>query len=153
MSDLRELYQEMILDHGKRPRNYGKIEDTDHRAEGHNPLCGDTITVWIKVVEGRIEDVKFEGNGCAISTASASMMGEALRGMTVAEARQVFDSFHSLVTGEGDESPEEERKLGKLLVFRGVREFPVRVKCATLAWHTLRRALEEKDADEPVTTE
>jgi len=152
MSDLRDLYQEMILDHGKNPRNFGKLDDANHQAQGHNPLCGDVLTVFVKTEAGRINEVTFDGNGCAISMASASMMGEALKGMPLDQALEVFETFHGLVTGEneGDVTPE---KLGKLVVFSGVREFPVRVKCATLAWHTLRAALEEKKSDEPVTTE
>jgi len=151
MSDLRDLYQETILDHGKNPRNFGRPDEADHHAEGHNPLCGDRLTVWIKIENDRIRDVRFEGNGCAISVASASLMGEALRGMSVEQARRVFDAFHQLVTG--DEPPPAE-SLGKLIVFGGVREFPVRVKCATLAWHTLRAALEGRQDEPPeVTTE
>ena len=151
MSDLRDLYQETILDHGKNPRNFGKLEDANHQAQGHNPLCGDRLTVFVKTDGGRISDVTFEGNGCAISMASASMMGETLKGMPVEEANEVFRSFHDLVTAETDGTPEED--LGKLVVFSGVREFPVRVKCATLAWHTLRAALEDQKVDAPVSTE
>ena len=151
MSDLRDLYQETILDHGKNPRNFGKLEDANHQAQGHNPLCGDRLTVFVKTEGGRISEVTFEGNGCAISMASASMMGEALKGMPVEEANEVFQNFHSLVTAETDGVPEED--LGKLVVFSGVREFPVRVKCATLAWHTLRAALEDHKIESPVSTE
>ena len=151
MSDLRDLYQETILDHGKHPRNFGRPEDADHHAEGHNPLCGDRLTVWVKIEGQRILDVRFEGNGCAISVASASLMGEALRGMSVEQARRVFDAFHQLLTGA---EPPPAESLGKLIVFGGVREFPVRVKCATLAWHTLRAALEgQQDQPPQVTTE
>ena len=150
MSDLRDLYQEMILDHGKRPRNFRPQEEGESRhAQGHNPLCGDRITVYVRTSEdGAIEDVSFQGSGCAISTASASMMTEALRGKTLAEARALFDRFHDAVAAEG-----EDADLGKLGVFKGVREFPMRVKCATLAWHTLRAALEEDADKEAVTTE
>ena len=151
MSDLRDLYQETILDHGKNPRNFGKLDDANHEAQGHNPLCGDRLTVFVKTEGGRISEVTFEGNGCAISMASASMMGEALKGMPVEEANKVFQNFHELVTAETDSTPEED--LGKLVVFSGVREFPVRVKCATLAWHTLRAALEDQRGDAPVSTE
>ena len=151
MSDLRDLYQETILDHGKNPRNFGKLDDANHAAQGHNPLCGDRLTVFVKTDGGRISDVTFEGNGCAISMASASMMGEALKGMTVGDAEKVFQNFHDLVTSDADSTPEED--LGKLVVFSGVREFPVRVKCATLAWHTLRAALERNRGDQPVSTE
>lgn len=151
MSDLRDLYQETILDHGKNPRNFGKLDDANHEAQGHNPLCGDRLTVFVKTDGGRISEVTFEGNGCAISMASASMMGEALKGMPVEEADKIFRTFHELVTAESDKTPEED--LGKLIVFSGVREFPVRVKCATLAWHTLRAALEDQTGIAPVSTE
>ena len=150
MSELRELYQEVILDHGKAPRNFRTVEDANHHADGHNPLCGDRITVYVKTAEGLIEEIGFQGAGCAISTASASMMTEALKGKPVEECREIFEAFHSLLTGES-EVAETEALLGKLQVFSGVREFPIRVKCATLASHTLRAALE--DQDEAVTTE
>ncbi|HXV77225.1 MAG TPA: SUF system NifU family Fe-S cluster assembly protein [Candidatus Polarisedimenticolaceae bacterium] len=154
MSDLRDLYQETILDHGKNPRNFRKLEDADRCADGHNPLCGDRLTVWVKLDGDRITDVTFDGNGCAISMASASMMGETLRGRSIDEVRRVFESFHELVTG-GAGDGESRATLGKLVVFSGVSEFPVRVKCATLAWHTLRAALERGVADDvrPVSTE
>jgi len=152
MSDLRDLYQEMILDHGKRPRNFGKLDGANHSAQGHNPLCGDRLTVWVKTEGGRISEVTFEGNGCAISMASASMMGEALKGMPIEEAEEVFRNFHELVTGSEGQGVEEER-LGKLVVFSGVREYPVRVKCATLAWHTLHAALEDRKGEASVSTE
>ena len=151
MSDLRDLYQETILDHGKNPRNFGKLDDANHEAQGHNPLCGDRLTVFVKTEGGRISEVTFEGNGCAISMASASLMGEALKGMPIDEADRVFRSFHELVTAESDGTPVED--LGKLVVFSGVREFPVRVKCATLAWHTLRAALENQKGETLVSTE
>ena len=150
MSDLRDLYQETILDHGKNPRRFGRPEHADHHAEGHNPLCGDRITVWVALDGDRIRDVRFEGNGCAISMASASMMGETLVGMTLAEAQRVFHAFHELVAGS--ETPAD-ADLGKLVVFGGVREFPVRVKCATLAWHTLRAALDRSGEPTEVSTE
>ena len=153
MSDLRDLYQETILDHGKNPRNFRKLDDADHCADGHNPLCGDQLTVWVKLDGERVADVTFEGNGCAISMASASMMGEALRGRSLEEVRRVFDSFHELLTGSDEPSPVND-ELGKLVVFGGVREFPVRVKCATLAWHTLKAALDrQQSVDRSVTTE
>jgi nitrogen fixation NifU-like protein len=146
MSDLRDLYQEVILDHNRRPRNFGPLPEANRRAEGNNPLCGDRITVYLDVEGDRIRGVSFEGAGCAISTASASLMTEALQGLSIEEARGLFHGFHELVTrgGEGED-------LGKLAVFTGVREYPMRVKCATLAWHTLMAALDAKD--QPVTTE
>ena len=153
MSELRDLYQEVILDHNRRPRNFGALPSANHQAEGYNPLCGDKVTVFLDLEGGRdgprIRDIAFQGAGCAISTASASLMTEALKGRTAEEARAIFHGFHGLVTtGEGEDSDE----LGKLAVFSGVREFPMRVKCATLAWHTLLAALDEK-AREPVSTE
>lgn len=149
MSELRELYQEVILDHNKRPRNFGALAEANHHAEGHNPLCGDHITVHLDVEDGVIRGVAFEGAGCAISRASASLMTDAVKGKPVAEAEKLFDEFHRMVTSGVDE--EMEAALGKLAVFCGVREFPSRVKCASLAWHTLHAALEEKG--QPVTTE
>jgi nitrogen fixation protein NifU and related proteins len=146
MGDLRELYQEVILDHSKKPRNFRKMEAADRRAEGFNPLCGDRVTVFLKLEDGRIRDISFQGSGCAISTASASMMTEGLKGKTLPEAEHLFSGFHDLLTGKRSAAD-----LGKLAVFSGVCEFPIRVKCATLAWHTLRAALQE--AAEPVSTE
>ncbi|HKY33608.1 MAG TPA: SUF system NifU family Fe-S cluster assembly protein [Candidatus Polarisedimenticolia bacterium] len=139
MSDLSDLYQEVILDHNKRPRNHRPIEGTGRRAVGHNPLCGDRVTVYVDLQGDVLRDVAFEGSGCAISKASASMMTEALKGKSRAEADALFDRFHRLVTGAADQSGAD---LGKLVVFSGVREFPVRVKCASLAWHTLHAALD-----------
>jgi nitrogen fixation NifU-like protein len=150
MGDLRELYQEMILDHGKRPRNFRKLDEPNCSAEGHNPLCGDRFTVYLDVKDGVVKDVSFQGGGCAISTASASMMTESLKGKKLAEVQEVFKKFHKLLTS-GNEGGDEVVDLGKLAVFSGVREFPVRVKCATLAWHTLRAALE--DSSGTVSTE
>lgn len=150
MSELRELYQQVILDHNKKPRNFHAMDDCDHMADGHNPLCGDRIKVYLKLEDGLVKDVSFQGAGCAISTASASMMTETLKGKTEAEAEALFEKFHHLVT-EGDEGSAEGPKLGKLAVFAGVREFPVRVKCATLAWHTFQAAL--KKGQGTVTTE
>ena len=139
MSDLRELYQSMILDHYKKPRNFGRPASATREAVGDNPLCGDRITVFLGVEEdGSVAEVGFEGTGCAISTASASMMTELVKGRPAEEVQQLFDRFHDVVTGERE--PDSEA-LGKLAVFAGVREFPLRVKCATLAWHTLRAAL------------
>ena len=150
MSDLRELYQQVILDHNKSPRNFKELEDADHCSEGFNPLCGDHITVYLKVDGDRIEDVTFQGSGCAISKASASLMTSELKGKTIQEAQDLFKGFHSLVTADIDDQLELEG-LGKLAVFSGVREFPVRVKCATLAWHTFHAALEGDG--QPITTE
>ncbi|MEZ6008660.1 MAG: SUF system NifU family Fe-S cluster assembly protein [Planctomycetota bacterium] len=138
MSDLRELYQELILDHGKHPRNFGAPEHADREAKGHNPLCGDRLTVYLVLDGDRIVDARFDGAGCAISTASASLMTETLKGRTLAEAEQIFAQFHDLVTG--GRSHLDDPELEKLEVFAGVSEFPVRVKCATLAWHTLKAA-------------
>lgn len=142
MSDeLRELYQELILDHNKKPRNRRAMADATADADGYNPLCGDKVHVFVKLEGDRIADVSFDGQGCAISTASASLMTTTLKGKTLAEAQEIFDRFHEMVTGE-PHAPVAEEKLGKLAVFQGVCEFPVRVKCATLAWHTLKAAIE-----------
>jgi nitrogen fixation NifU-like protein len=141
MSDLRELYQAVILDHYKKPRNLRTLPGANRTAEGYNPLCGDRVTVYVKLEDGVVRDVSFHGSGCAISTASASLMSESLKGKTRAEAEALFRKFHEVVAGAagpGGAAPE----LGKLGVFAGVREFPARVKCATLAWHTLHAALE-----------
>ena len=135
--DLRELYQEVIFDHNRSPRNFGKMDDADRVAEGHNPLCGDQLTLYVRLENGVIADASFVGHGCAISTASASLMTEAVKGRTVDEVESLFRDFHALLTGV----PPEGRDFGKLEVLAGVREFPVRVKCATLAWHTLHNAL------------
>lgn len=147
MDSLRDLYQEVILDHNKRPRNFRELEPVTHQARGHNPLCGDRITVYLDVEDGVIRDIAFQGQGCAISTASASLMTTALKGKTVAEAEALFGRFHELVTHEG-EPPDE---LGKLAVLSGVRDYPSRVKCATLAWHAMQAALHNQT--EPVVTE
>jgi nitrogen fixation NifU-like protein len=139
MGELRDLYQEVILDHARRPRNFGELAGANLRAEGYNPLCGDRETVFVRLAGDVLEEVGFRGTGCAISTASASMMTESVKGKTLAEAESLFERFHDLITapdGEGKPSG-----LGKLEVFSGVREFPVRVKCATLPWHTLKAAL------------
>jgi nitrogen fixation NifU-like protein len=143
MSDLRELYQEVILDHNKRPRNFRMIESPTRVAKGHNPLCGDRLTVYLNIDGDRIADIAFEGSGCAISKASASLMTEAVKGKTVAEAEALFQRFHNLVTSPPDE-PVTTNGLGKLAVFAGVREYPVRVKCASLAWHTMKNAVEDR---------
>ena len=149
MSDLRELYQELILDHGRKPRNYRELPDA-RSADGYNPLCGDEVRVFVKLDGDVVEDVSFKGQGCAISTASASLMTQTLKGKTVTEATELFQTFHDLVTGRKDDE-ESRNKVGKLVVLLGVRAFPVRVKCATLPWHTLQAALNEKKT--PVTTE
>ena len=148
MSDLRDLYQEVILDHYRKPRNFRSLADANRKAEGFNPLCGDRLTLYVKLKDGVIADATFEGSGCAISTASASLLTESIKGKTEHEAEMLFQSFRDVVTGSG-ETPNTD--LGKLDVLVGVREFPVRVKCATLAWHTLRAALASQK--EPVTTE
>jgi nitrogen fixation protein NifU and related proteins len=140
MSDLSDLYQEVILDHNRRPRNYGTLADANREARGHNPLCGDRLTVWANVADGVIRDIKFEGSGCAISKASASIMTDAVKGHRVDEAMTLFDRFHDMVMTPLDRDVDRDA-LGKLGVFAGVREFPVRVKCASLAWHTLKAAL------------
>lgn len=148
MSELRELYQDVILEHSKAPRNYRELQNANHQAEGYNPLCGDHFTVYLDLVGDKIQDVSFQGSGCAISKASASMMTQSVKGKSKEEAEKLFEQFHKLVTGtvNGDRDA-----LGKLAVFAGVSEFPVRVKCATLAWHTLQAALEGKQ--DSVTTE
>ncbi|MFQ5350813.1 MAG: Fe-S cluster assembly sulfur transfer protein SufU [Thermoanaerobaculia bacterium] len=151
MSDLLALYQEVILDHNRQPRNFGELAEAEHRAEGNNPLCGDRLTVELTLDSGRIVDVRFRGQGCAISTASASLMTEAVKGRTVAEAGALFEGFHEMLTGDPSVPAEVSAELGKLVVFAGVREFPIRVKCATLPWHTLRGALSGSTA--AVTTE
>lgn len=151
MSDLRDLYQEVILDHSKRPRNFRSMPGADRTAEGYNPLCGDRETIFVDMDGDVVKDVSFQGAGCAISTASASMMTESVKGRTRAEAESLFERFHDLIVGKGGERPDESSKLGKLAVFSGVREYPVRVKCATLPWHTLKAALASDGAK--VTTE
>ncbi len=149
MDELRELYQEVILDHSRRPRNFGELCEANCKAEGHNPLCGDEVTLSLLVEDGVVSDLRFEGSGCAISMAAASTMTETAKGRPVAELRRFFEAFHSLVTGHG--KPQDRPDLGKLLAFGGVAEFPVRIKCATLPWHTLIAALDDEDA--PITTE
>lgn len=146
-TDLRDLYQEVILDHHKHPRNSGQLEDPTSRAEGYNPLCGDMVSLTVKVVNGKIEDIKFAGQGCAISTASASLMTESVMGKTVQEAETLFATFQKLVT----ETNPEVDDIGDLEVFAGVKDYPVRIKCAILPWHALRSALAGEGA--PVTTE
>ena len=150
MSDLRELYQQVILDHTKKPRNFGKLEQASGFAKGFNPLCGDSVAVYLTVEDGVVKDVRFEGRGCAISTASASLMTEAIKGRSVGKVRALFKRFHDVVTGSLESEPDLE-ELGKLAVLAGVREFPMRVKCASLAWHTMVSAL--TGDGQPVTTE
>ena len=146
LGSLDELYQEVILDHYRKPRNFGSLPAADRKAEGHNPLCGDRIALQLKMKGDAIDDLRFSGKGCAISTASASMMTESVKGKSRAEAEALFERFHRLVTGGGNGA-----SLGKLEAFGGVSEFPVRVKCASLAWHTLKAALEGQQ--ETVSTE
>jgi nitrogen fixation NifU-like protein len=150
MSDLRDLYQEVILDHNKRPRNFGTLPDANRSAQGHNPLCGDKLRLTVRLDSDCIADIRFEGSGCAISKASASLMTESVKGCTIEEADALFDVFHAMVTSRPDVGTDIDR-LGKLAVLAGVAEFPMRIKCATLAWHTLRAALHKPEA--VITTE
>ena len=145
--ELRTLYQEVILDHYKHPRNFGELDPADGKAEGYNPLCGDQVSVFVRMNDDRVEEVSFQGVGCAISTASASLMTEAVKGKTRAEATRIFEDFRRLVTGDG----EPEGDLGKLRILAGVRDYPVRIKCAVLAWYALRSALDEDG--EAISTE
>jgi nitrogen fixation NifU-like protein len=150
-SELRELYQQVILDHNKSPRNFRKIDNANKSAEGYNPLCGDRINIYLIVEDDIVKDISFQGSGCAISKASASLMSSIVKGKTVQEAEELFNKFHNLITGKlGDNFDLDE--LGKLAVFAGVREFPVRVKCASLAWHTMMSAVNENE-NKAVTTE
>ena len=148
MSELTDLYQEVILDHNRRPRNFRAMDGASRTQEGYNPLCGDRLTLYLKLDGNRINDVSFQGTGCAISKASASLMTDAVKGKTVEEARAVFERFHEMVTSPPEAAVPE---IGKLAVLAGVREFPTRVKCASLAWHTLKAAV--AGADGPVSTE
>ena len=148
--DLKDLYQDVIVDHNRSPRNFRKLADATSIQEGFNPLCGDKLTVYLKLDGGRIRDLSFEGSGCAISVASASLMSEALKGKTVREAEQLFERMHALLTREDADSDTE--SLGKLAALSGVREYPSRVKCATLCWHTMKNALEHP-GNPPVSTE
>ncbi len=152
-AELQDLYQEVVLDHNKRPRNFRTLEG-GRRAEGYNPLCGDRLTVYLRIDNGVIKEVAFQGSGCAISKASASLMTESVKGKTLAEAAALFDRFHRMITAPADALPlngADLGQLGKLAVFSGVRRFPVRVKCASLAWHTLRAAVDARE--EMVSTE
>ncbi|HVF57851.1 MAG TPA: SUF system NifU family Fe-S cluster assembly protein [Pyrinomonadaceae bacterium] len=144
MSELSELYQQVILDHNKKPRNFHKLETANRVAEGHNPLCGDQLTVYLQMEEGVVKDLSFVGSGCAISKASASMMTQALKGKSREEAQTLFGEFHRMVTGELDEESTP-NGLGRLKIFSGVRDYPARVKCASLSWHTMHAALEGQD--------
>ncbi len=149
MSELSDLYQEVILDHNKNPRNFREIATANFKADGNNPLCGDALRVFVEMEDDTVKDVAFKGSGCAISKASASMMTQIVKGKTKAEAEKMFDEFHRMVLGELDEETEE-NSLGKLKIFAGVREFPARVKCASLSWHTLNAAI---NGEEEVSTE
>ena len=151
MSDLQELYQDLIIDHSKRPRNFRSMEGATQHADGYNPLCGDKVTIFVKMENGRVADISFQGSGCAISTSSASLLTESVKGKTREEAEALFRTFHLLVT-EGPENAPVGPGLGKLAVFSGVSKYPARVKCASLAWHTLKAALDEK-RETAVTTE
>jgi nitrogen fixation NifU-like protein len=152
INDLDELYKQVILDHNKNPRNFGVIENANSHAKGHNPLCGDQLDLYLVIEDGLIKDVKFNGSGCAISKASASIMTSLIKGKTIEEAKQLFDEFHNLVTSD-PEAEIDTSELGKLEVFCGVREFPARIKCASLPWHTLAQAINEKSKSELITTE
>jgi nitrogen fixation NifU-like protein len=144
MSELSELYQQVILDHNKKPRNFRKLETANHSAEGFNPLCGDQLTVYLSLEDDAVKEITFEGSGCAISKAAASMMTQAVKGKSKQEAEQLFSEFHGMVTGEFDEETAP-NGLGNLKIFSGVREFPVRVKCASLPWHTMHAALNNQE--------
>jgi nitrogen fixation NifU-like protein len=150
MAEISDLYQQVILDHNKSPRNFGKLAGANRSGRGHNPLCGDHLTLYLKVEDGKIQDIAFQGSGCAISKASASLMTAAVKGKSAEEAALIFTAFHDMVTGEKG-APVDAARLGKLAVFAGVCEFPARVKCATLAWHTLKGALDARE--EAATTE
>jgi nitrogen fixation protein NifU and related proteins len=149
MSELSELYQQVILDHNKKPRNFRKLETANHTAEGYNPLCGDQLTIYVNLAGDAVQEIAFEGSGCAISKAAASMMTQAVKGKSKEQVEELFREFHSMVTGELDEETQE-NSLGNLRIFAGVRDFPVRVKCATLPWHTMHAALNN---EERVSTE
>ena len=151
MSELDELYQEVILDHNKSPRNFREIVDANRRSEGYNPLCGDHVTVFVNLADGVIRDISFKGSGCAISKASASMMTTELKGKSETEAERVFDTVHKMLTGEMGVEENDLERLGKLKILSGVCKFPARVKCASLAWHTMNAAL--KGSDKVASTE
>ncbi|MCH8262486.1 MAG: SUF system NifU family Fe-S cluster assembly protein [Proteobacteria bacterium] len=151
MFDLKDLYQEVIIDHNRSPRNFGKLEDATQVAEGYNPLCGDKLNLYLKTKDSVITDVSFDGSGCAISVASASLMTDTLKGKTIEQAEQLFQNFHNLIIEEEDPDLEQMQALGKLAALAGVKEYPARVKCATLCWHTLHSALQGETS--PATTE
>ncbi len=142
MFDIKDLYQEVIIDHNRSPRNFGKLENPTQVAEGYNPLCGDKLNLYLKTEDDVITDVSFDGSGCAISVASASLMTDSLKGMTTEEAEQLFQNFHNLIMEEQNPDNDEMQKLGKLAALAGVKEYPARVKCATLCWHTLHSAMQ-----------
>ena len=142
MFDLKDLYQEVIIDHNRSPRNFGKLENPTQVAEGYNPLCGDKLNLYLTTEDDLITDVSFDGSGCAISVASASLMTDSLKGKTIEEAEQLFESFHDLIMEEETPDQEQMQSLGKLVALAGVKEYPTRVKCATLCWHTLHSALQ-----------
>lgn len=150
MAETRALYEQVILDHNKNPRNFGPLDPCDHQMEGFNPLCGDHFTIYLRLKDNVVDAVSFSGAGCAISKSSASLMTTVLKGKTIAEAKELFKRFHQMLTSAPD-APIDEEALGKLRVFSGVREFPIRIKCATLAWHAVAAALDGKDL--PVSTE
>jgi nitrogen fixation NifU-like protein len=144
MSELSDLYQQVILDHNKKPRNFRKLEEANRTAEGYNPLCGDQLTVYMQLEDGTVRDISFEGSGCAISKAAASMMTQSIKGKSKEDAENLFDEFHRMVTGQLDEEATP-NNLGRLTIFSGVRDFPARVKCASLSWHTMHAALNGQD--------
>ena len=146
MSDLQEMYQSIILDHNRRPKNYGALDEANHRAEGRNPDCGDEVRVELRVTDDRIEDVRFTSAGCAVSRAAASIMTQKVKGKSRAEVEQLFTTFHELVTGKLRPTEQEARGLGELAAFSGVARFPIRVKCASMPWHTLQAALRDAPA-------
>lgn len=149
MSDLQELYQSIILDHNRRPKNYGALEGATQRAEGRNPLCGDEVQVELKVENDAIDEVRFTASGCAVSRAAASIMTQAVKGKSRGEVERLFEQFHDLVTGKLTPSPAEARAMGEMAAFSGVSRFPVRVKCASMPWHTLRKALRNGEGPRP----
>lgn len=150
MSDRRVLYEQVILDHNRSPRNFGVLEEASHKAEGYNPLCGDQFTVYLKLKDGYVEDIHFDGAGCAISKSAASVMTTLVKGKTREQVKELFNNYHEMVTAEPDAELDEDT-LGKLMVFSGVRRYPIRIKCATLAWHTMVAAFD--DTNEAVSTE